>query len=296
MDILQINWSNWYVQRINWQNNRNEPEKLLFIMVCHMWRGNCSEATMQQTTSKPTVCKVTVGRLSGFLWGGGVAHCRDGVFVVVGSCKWSNACPPPQIVVRPKWEASRWQQLASLLPLEKFCYGWLHRRLLRRYRPQSAVNCSTLWERATGSPPSTSQVSFGRHQPLSTFHVKLHLYINCLINTISNVVECLAWLPFVVGAWGLRKNWGSHIDASHSRQPLVKGERLVRHEVNAVMPASCSLQNISFSKWARRTSLVARTWPSDVTPKGMLLPAVCHASATREGLRASSRARFPRQK
>ena len=27
----------------------------------------------------------------------------------------------------------------------------------------------------------------------------------------------------------------THIDASHSRQPLVKGERLVRHEVNAVM-------------------------------------------------------------
>ena len=34
----------------------------------------------------------------------------------------------------------------------------------------------------------------------------------------------------------LRKNWRSHIDASHSRQPLVKGERLVRYEVNAVMP------------------------------------------------------------
>jgi hypothetical protein len=33
-----------------------------------------------------------------------------------------------------------------------------------------------------------------------------------------------------------RKNFGSHIDASHSRQPLVKGERLVRNEVNAVMP------------------------------------------------------------
>ena len=38
-----------------------------------------------------------------------------------------------------------------------------------------------------------------------------------------------------VGALELRKNWGSHIDASHSRQPLVKGERLVRYEVNAVM-------------------------------------------------------------
>ena len=52
-----------------------------------------------------------------------------------------------------------WQLLESKLPLKKFCYGWLHRRLLRRYRPQSAVNCSTLWERAAGSPPNTSQVS-----------------------------------------------------------------------------------------------------------------------------------------
>jgi len=33
----------------------------------------------------------------------------------------------------------------------------------------------------------------------------------------------------------VRKNWESHIDASHSRQPLVKGERLVRYEVNAVI-------------------------------------------------------------
>jgi hypothetical protein len=39
-----------------------------------------------------------------------------------------------------------------------------------------------------------------------------------------------------VGDQGPRKNSGSHIDASHSRQPLVKGERLVRYEVNAVMP------------------------------------------------------------
>ena len=33
----------------------------------------------------------------------------------------------------------------------------------------------------------------------------------------------------------VHKNWESHIDASHSRQPLVKGERLVRYEVNAVI-------------------------------------------------------------
>ena len=48
----------------------------------------------------------------------------------------------------------------------------------------------------------------------------------------------IAWKGTVdqlVGALELRKNSGSHIDASHSRQPLVKGERLVRYEVNAMM-------------------------------------------------------------
>ena len=39
----------------------------------------------------------------------------------------------------------------------------------------------------------------------------------------------------IVGTQGSLKNCISHIDASHSRQPLVKGERLVRYEVNAVM-------------------------------------------------------------
>ena len=44
----------------------------------------------------------------------------------------------------------------------------------------------------------------------------------------------------------LRKNSESHIDAFHSRQPLVKRERLMRYEVNAVMifiaaPGSLSL-------------------------------------------------------
>ena len=35
-----------------------------------------------------------------------------------------------------------------------------------------------------------------------------------------------------------RTNSESHIDASHSRQPLVNGDRLVRYEVNAVMGIS----------------------------------------------------------
>ena len=39
----------------------------------------------------------------------------------------------------------------------------------------------------------------------------------------------------------VRKNWESHIDVSHSRQPLVKGERLVRYEVNAVIASLVQL-------------------------------------------------------
>ena len=39
----------------------------------------------------------------------------------------------------------------------------------------------------------------------------------------------------VVGTQGFPKNCVSHIDASLTRQPLVKGERLVRYEVNAVI-------------------------------------------------------------
>ena len=71
-----------------------------------------------------------------------------------------------------------WQSLESTLPVKKFCYGWLHRRLLRRYRPQSAVNCSTLWERAAGSPPNTSQVSLSM------------LYEPSQITMIFSVMSC----------------------------------------------------------------------------------------------------------
>ena len=39
-----------------------------------------------------------------------------------------------------------------------------------------------------------------------------------------------------------RKNWGIHIAAFLSRQPLVKGERLVRYEVNAVIKLKGSKQ------------------------------------------------------
>ena len=55
--------------------------------------------------------------------------------------------------------------------------------------------------------------------------------------TKKKAPSCSLGLPCEgnVGSQGSLKNWRSHIDASHSRQPLVKGERLVRYEVNAVM-------------------------------------------------------------
>ena len=46
---------------------------------------------------------------------------------------------------------------------------------------------------------------------------------------IRPLLHCVCWSS------ELPKNCVCHIDASHSRQPLVKGERLVRYEVNDVM-------------------------------------------------------------
>ena len=53
----------------------------------------------------------------------------------------------------------------------------------------------------------------------------------------ADEISGCSWLDIAV-----HKNWESHIDASHSRQPLVKGERLVRYEVNAVIASL--VQNI----------------------------------------------------
>ena len=123
-----------------------------------------------------------------------------------------------------------------------------------------------------------------------------------------------------------RNNWISHIAASHSRQPLIKGERLVRYEGNTVMQGvhckflrpvlwgqqSCfqyrggnwepgqsrqaaSVGTITQGKtghyWLRSLFKI-----DIVTPKGVLLPALCHASATREGPWASSRETPPQRK
>ena len=59
----------------------------------------------------------------------------------------------------------------------------------------------------------------------------------------QNLRECAT--PYhKVGDYPLKNN-GSHIDASLSRQPLVKGERLVRAEMNAVIILSAPTANVS---------------------------------------------------
>ena len=64
----------------------------------------------------------------------------------------------------------------------------------------------------------------------------------------------------IVGTLRLRKNWRSHIDASHSRQPLVNGERLVCYEVNAVMHP-CRRRALPLRRCARQ-----RVFPSFPLP------------------------------
>ena len=89
--------------------------------------------------------------------------------------------------------------LESRPPLKKYCYGWLHRRLLRRYRPQSAVNCSTLREQTTGSPPSTSQVSLNC---IVVFLVKLFVQINSVATCLLGFSQ--TW-PFERGGGGFER-------------------------------------------------------------------------------------------
>ena len=52
---------------------------------------------------------------------------------------------------------------------------------------------------------------------------------HCSDTQASNTLNWVASIHFPIA------QIGSHIDASLSRQPLEKGERLVRHAVNAAM-------------------------------------------------------------
>ena len=94
------------------------------------------------------------------------------------------------------------------------------------------------------------QVQSTPHIPNGCDHTERHLTKRCLERWLCvaaamlaatagapehAVVRLIMLLRIRWGPRGPLKNSGSHIDASLSRQPLVKGERLVRYEVNAVM-------------------------------------------------------------
>ena len=101
------------------------------------------------------------------------------------------------------------------------------------------MNCSTLRERAAGSPPNTSQVSFMESARTSLVLVNPYPVValnhkHCLSTPFRTPLRSLFYDNYL-GTICSHKNIISHIDASLSRQPLVKGERLVRYEVNAVM-------------------------------------------------------------
>ena len=59
-------------------------------------------------------------------------------------------------------------------------------------------------------------------------------------SSLRTLVACYGCWLWSWEGWGTRprKNSEIHIDVSHSRQPLVKGERLVRYEVNTVIAVS----------------------------------------------------------
>ena len=73
-----------------------------------------------------------------------------------------------------------------------------------------------------------------------------------------------------IGTQGAHKNSESHIDASHSRQPLVKGERLVRYEVNAVMPVD--LARIVFDDSFEKNKLQQQKEKPTSTRRARMVP------------------------
>ena len=82
-----------------------------------------------------------------------------------GVCNFKGLCNQASEMAIWNQKPQYWQLHACRLPQEKLCCGRLHRSLLRLYRPQSAVSCSTLWERAAWSSPNTSQVSLSCQPP-----------------------------------------------------------------------------------------------------------------------------------
>ena len=85
----------------------------------------------------------------------------------------------------------------------------------------------------------------------------------------------------------------SHIDASHSRQPLVKGERLVRYEVNAVMV--CVSNGTSCGTILCAQVLIGQP-ARFVTPQGYAAPGVVRCQCNMRASLSKLKKMAPRRK
>ena len=109
--------------------------------------------------------------------------------------------------------------------------SWKHGPLLHSSFPIIVIGC-----RVTFLVSHVLSISFKLHyvaEPRAR-----QPYGICQLCWQRSDVAARLWEPCRISEVGTNvpANSLSHIDASLSRQPLVKGERLMRHEVNAVMP------------------------------------------------------------
>ncbi len=117
------------------------------------------------------------------------------------------------------------------------------------------MNCSALQEQTEGSGPSTNQVSLLKNR----FRHILKIFSLCITPLSRNLGQEISTLlgfqtlaKSGVAGWSRPrrpfKNSINYIDVSHSRQPLVKGERLVRCERKTVTIKMLFWQDLRKSK------------------------------------------------
>ena len=105
------------------------------------------------------------------------------------------------------------------------------------YRPRK---CNELLNPTRESCLILSQRQPGKFNDYSTIHIALtpkYRAIQCAMFEMPMTARRLS--PRVMNP---SKNYRIRIDALLSRQPLVKGERLIRYEVNAAITIRCSVR------------------------------------------------------
>ena len=91
---------------------------------------------------------------------------------------------------------------------------------------------------AVSSVSSLSLLSYIKFSFVASRFSRLLMRPFCLLSRFASRVQSKSILHHMFECWSPeapQKKSRSHTDAPHARQPLVKGERLVRYAVNAVM-------------------------------------------------------------